>query len=128
MNAAPRQETLVGTRTRNLIWFVLSAILLCHARGYAQSGPQPPCGSAAVSVYPGLDDLAVVKSWSKSEGICLASGHFPSNFLRSAKALLEGNRRVVPHFLGPGVRRRRVCGWLGPGASHAGVDPRHWCG
>src|ERR1019366_1567754 len=45
-----------------------------------------------------------------------------------AQALLEGNRRCLPHFLGPGVRRRRVCGRLGPGASHAAVDPRHWCG
>jgi len=25
------------------------------------------------------------------------------------------------------VRRRRVCGRLGPGASNTGVDPRNWC-
>ncbi len=65
MSAAPRQERLVGTRTR--VWFVLLAILLCHAHGYAQSGPQPPCGGAPVPAYPGLDDSAVVKAWSKSE-------------------------------------------------------------
>ena len=40
-----------------------------------------------------------------------------------AQALLEGNRRGLPHFLGPGVRRGRVCGRRA-GASHAGVDPR----
>src|ERR1022692_1193233 len=45
-----------------------------------------------------------------------------------AQALLAGNRRGVPHFLGKGVLRRRVCGRLGPGASHAGTDPRHRCG
>jgi len=67
MSAAPLQETLVGNRTRNRVWFILLAIFLCHAHGYAQSGPQPPCGSDPVPAYPGLDDSAMVKSWSKSE-------------------------------------------------------------
>ena len=31
-----------------------------------QLGPQPPCGKGPVPTYPGLDDLAIVKSWSKS--------------------------------------------------------------
>jgi len=43
------------------------ATLLCQAHGYAQSGPQPPCGREPVPTYPGLDDSATVKSWSKSE-------------------------------------------------------------
>ena len=67
MSATPCQRTLVGTRTRNRVLFALSAILFCHAHGYAQSGPQPPCGSDPVPAYPGLDDSVVVKSWSKSE-------------------------------------------------------------
>ena len=33
----------------------------------AESGPQPPCGKGPVPPYPGLDDLAIVKSWSKSQ-------------------------------------------------------------
>src|SRR6266403_2199148 len=45
-----------------------------------------------------------------------------------AEAPLVDIRRGLPHFLGPSVRRRRVCGRLGPGTSHAGEDPCHWCG
>lgn len=33
----------------------------------SQLGPQPPCGDELIPVYPGLDDLAIVKSWSKSD-------------------------------------------------------------
>ena len=33
----------------------------------AQSGPQPPCGTEPLPAYPGLDEPAIVKSWSKSE-------------------------------------------------------------
>ena len=32
-----------------------------------QLGPQPPCGKEPIPPYPGLDDLANVKSWSKSD-------------------------------------------------------------
>ena len=42
-------------------------MLLCQADGYAQAGPQPPCGKQPVPPYPGLDDSAVVKAWNKSE-------------------------------------------------------------
>ena len=34
---------------------------------YGQVGPQPPCGKEPVPPYPGLDDSAIVKSWSKSD-------------------------------------------------------------
>jgi hypothetical protein len=67
MNADPRQETLVRTRTRRRVWFVLLAMLVCQVPVQAQSGPQPPCGKEPVPAYPGLDDSAIVKSWSKSE-------------------------------------------------------------
>ena len=30
-------------------------------------GPQPPCGKEPIPVYPGLDDSAIVKSWSESD-------------------------------------------------------------
>jgi len=76
-------------RTRNcLSWFrdalTFSALLLAlPAAGPAQKadrfqsspsapqaarlGPQPPCGKEPIPPYPGLDDSAVVKSWSKSD-------------------------------------------------------------
>jgi hypothetical protein len=56
-----------GGDARRRIQFVLSAILLCQAHGFAQSGPQPPCGKEPVPPYPGLDDPAIVKSWRKSD-------------------------------------------------------------
>jgi len=67
MSADPRDETPVRIRTWRRVRFVLLAMLLCQAHGYAQSGPQPPCGKEPVPPYPGLDDSAIVKSWSKSD-------------------------------------------------------------
>jgi len=49
------------------VWLVFSAMLLCQSRGYAQSGPQPPCGMEPVPTYPGLNEPAAVKSWSRSD-------------------------------------------------------------
>ena len=43
------------------------AALFCQIWGYAQSGPQPPCGGEPVPAYPALDDSAIVKAWSKSD-------------------------------------------------------------
>jgi hypothetical protein len=65
MDADPRYET--PARTWHSVWFVLPAMLLWHACGYAQLGPQPPCGKEPVPPYPRLDDSAIVKSWSKSD-------------------------------------------------------------
>jgi hypothetical protein len=67
MSADPHRETHVRTWTWHGVRFVISATLLCQAHGYAQSGPQPPCGNKPVPPYPGLDDPATVKSWSKSD-------------------------------------------------------------
>ncbi len=67
MRADPRHQMHIRTWPRPRVWFLLSAMLLCQALGYSQSGPQPPCGKEPVPPYPGLDDSAVVKSWSKSE-------------------------------------------------------------
>ncbi len=47
-------------------WLVLLAMLFCQTHGYAQSELQPPCGGNSFPAYPGLNDSAVVKSWSKS--------------------------------------------------------------
>ena len=44
--------------------FVFSAMLLSQALGYAQSGPQPPCGKPPVPSYPGPGDSPIVKFWS----------------------------------------------------------------
>jgi hypothetical protein len=63
----PRHQTLIRTWTRHLVWLLLSVMLLCPARGYSQLGPEPPCGKEPVPAYPGLDDWAIAKSWSKSE-------------------------------------------------------------
>jgi len=67
MSADPGHQMLVRAWTRHRIWFLLLAMLLCQARGYPQSGPQPPCGKEPVPPYPGLDDSAITKSWSKAE-------------------------------------------------------------
>jgi len=50
-----------------MIRFVFSVMLLCQAHGYAQSGPQPPCGEEPVPPYPGLDHSPIVKFWSESD-------------------------------------------------------------
>jgi hypothetical protein len=68
MSADPRHATIVRTRYWHRAWVVLLAMLFSQAHGYAQSGPQPPCGRDPVPAYPGLDDSAIVRSWSKSAG------------------------------------------------------------
>jgi hypothetical protein len=50
-----------------MIRFLVAAMLLCPALGYAQSGPQPPCGEEPVPPYPGLDHAPIVKFWSASD-------------------------------------------------------------
>jgi hypothetical protein len=67
MTADPRHLTLARTCAWRLVWFVLLAMFLCQPHGYAQAGPQPPCGKEPVPPYPGLDDSVVAKAWSKSE-------------------------------------------------------------
>ena len=67
MSVNPRHQTLIRTWTRHCVWFLLSAMLVCQARGYSQLGPQPPCGKEPVPPYPGLNDSAIAKSWSRSE-------------------------------------------------------------
>jgi hypothetical protein len=67
MSADPRDGAFARTWTGCGILFLLVAMLLCQAHGYAQSGPQPPCGKEPIPPYPGLDDSAVVKLWSKSD-------------------------------------------------------------
>jgi hypothetical protein len=58
---------LISVRIWRCVRFVLPAVLLWQAHGYAQSGPQPPCGTEPVPTYPRLDDSAIVQSWSKSD-------------------------------------------------------------
>jgi hypothetical protein len=50
-----------------MIRFVFSAMLLWQAHGYAQSGPQPPCGEEPVPTYPGLENSPTVRFWSESD-------------------------------------------------------------
>jgi hypothetical protein len=50
-----------------MIRFVFAVMLLCQAQGYAQVGPQPPCGNEAVPPYPGLAHSPTVKFWSESD-------------------------------------------------------------
>lgn len=58
---------LVRISYRHFVWLVLLAILFCQQIGYAQIGPQPPCGREPVPAYPNLFESAVVKAWQKSE-------------------------------------------------------------
>jgi hypothetical protein len=67
VTAGPRHPTLIRTWARHRVWFLLLAMQLCEAQGYSQSGPQPPCGNEPVPSYPGLDNSAIAKSWSRSE-------------------------------------------------------------
>jgi hypothetical protein len=50
---------------------VLPAICLAQisppALQAVESGLQPPCGREPIPSYPGLDDSAIVKSWSKAD-------------------------------------------------------------
>jgi hypothetical protein len=64
MSPNPRHEKLARTWTWRRIRFVFSAMLLWQAHGYAQSGPQPPCGNEPVPAYPGLGNSPTVKFWS----------------------------------------------------------------
>src|ERR1051325_2398571 len=66
-SAEPRHKMQVRTGTWHRVWFVLAAMLLYQSHGYAQLGPQPPCGTEPVPSYPAADDSTIVKSWSKSE-------------------------------------------------------------
>jgi len=68
MSACRHRDVLVLTWIwRHRARFVMSAMLLCQALGYAQSGPQPPCETQPVPPYPRLADSAIVKSWGKSD-------------------------------------------------------------
>jgi hypothetical protein len=46
---------------------IVSAMLFCRALGYAQSGPQPPCGEQPTPAYPDLDNSPTVTFWSESQ-------------------------------------------------------------
>ena len=50
-----------------MIRFIFPVVLLCQAHGYAQSGPQPPCGEEPAPAYPGLENSPTVKFWSESD-------------------------------------------------------------
>ncbi len=59
--------TLASTWAARAVWFVFTLLALCQAQGYAQSGPQPPCGHDPVPSYPALDGSPAVKFWSESD-------------------------------------------------------------
>lgn len=42
-------------------------MMLCQARGDAETGPQPPCGDEPVPAYPALDSAATSKLWDRAE-------------------------------------------------------------
>ena len=66
MSADPRHATIVWARHWHPAWLVLLAMVFFQTHSYAQSELQPPCGGNPFPAYPGLNDSAVVKSWSKS--------------------------------------------------------------
>ena len=67
MSGDPRRRTFVRICAWRRVRLALLAMLLWQVRGYAQSGPQPPCGVQPAPPYPGLDDSAVVRTWNSSE-------------------------------------------------------------
>lgn len=67
MNSDPHRNALVWTWIGRGIRVVFTATLLCQAHGYAQLGPQPPCGKETVPPYPALDSSPVVRFWSESD-------------------------------------------------------------
>lgn len=66
MSTDLHHEAFARTWILRPIRFVFSAMLLCQAYGYAQQGPQPPCGKEPVPPYPDLDNSPVVRFWSES--------------------------------------------------------------
>jgi hypothetical protein len=67
MSASSPLQQRIQRRTWRPVQFAFQAILLYQAHGFAQSGPQPPCGTEPVPAYPALEDPAVLKSWSRSD-------------------------------------------------------------
>jgi hypothetical protein len=51
MSADPCDQTLVATWTWRCARFLLSAILICQAHGYAQLGPQQSAVNRALAFY-----------------------------------------------------------------------------
>lgn len=54
-------------RTVTGISFVWLAMVWGVAQGYAQSGPQPPCGAEPIPGIPALEGSPVVRFWSAAE-------------------------------------------------------------
>ncbi|HLY60881.1 MAG TPA: DUF6675 family protein [Terriglobia bacterium] len=67
ISANRRHKTLGRTWVWRLATFVMLAMVFCRTMVRAQTGPQPPCGMEPVPPYPGLNDSAIVKSWSKPD-------------------------------------------------------------
>ena len=72
MSTLLQEARIARTRSPTRAVLLFSVILLCQAHGYAQLGPQPPCGMQPALIYPGLTYPALnnspsVESWSRSE-------------------------------------------------------------
>jgi len=85
---------MVIVRTRNYVSRVrdavtLSALLLVLPAVCPAQGPQPPCGQEPTPRYPGLDEPAIVKSWSNGR-----AGRLPFAPLRSLRS--EGAAARAP--------------------------------
>ena len=90
---------------------------------------QPPAKKTSSSArYPTVALVRTLPLQSIAQFELQQVGRSITSGFRSVRTV-DGGQGDDPTytFLGPGVRRRRVCDRLGSGASHAGVDPRHWC-
>jgi hypothetical protein len=67
MPAPPARLFVRTIQAGTMIRFLFTVMLLCPVLGYAQSGPQPPCGKEPVPPYPALDHAPIVKFWSPSD-------------------------------------------------------------
>jgi hypothetical protein len=57
------RKVLLRRWLRVLTFALLTSILCCEVRSHADSGPQLPCGSGALTSYPDLENSPVVRAW-----------------------------------------------------------------
>ena len=63
MSNAPLSRRLSGV----VPLIVIAAVLCGEASSRADTGPQPPCGSAPVPPYPGLEASPAVRVWDRAD-------------------------------------------------------------
>ena len=61
-------NTPLSRRLPGLVPLIVFAAVLCgEGSSRADAGPQPPCGSAPIPPYPGLEESPAAKAWDRAE-------------------------------------------------------------